>query len=93
MRDYQLALADHEAEARAVDRGLVGGGRTESVALLLFAADSADWRTHLLVRSIFERQLPFRRPLRRHSFEMHALETGARRAECGARCRWGDVHC
>lgn len=57
-RDYQLALADHEAEPRAIDRGLVGGGRTVSAALLPWAADPADWRTHLLVRSIFKRQLP-----------------------------------
>jgi hypothetical protein len=53
-RYYQLALADHEAEPSAIDPALVGGGRTVSAPLLPLAADPADWRPHLLVRSIFE---------------------------------------
>jgi hypothetical protein len=57
-RDYRPALAGHLAEPRAIGRGLVRDGRTVSAALLPWAADPDDWRTHLLVRSVFERQLP-----------------------------------
>jgi hypothetical protein len=47
------ALADHEAEPSAIDPAVVGGGRTVSAPLLPLAAHPADWRPHLLVRSIF----------------------------------------
>jgi hypothetical protein len=53
-RYYQLALADHEAEPSVIDPALVVGGRTVSAPLLPLAAHPADWRPHLLVRSIFE---------------------------------------
>jgi len=53
-RYYQLALTDHEAKPGAIEPAFVGGGRTMSAPLLPLAADPADWRPHLLVRSIFE---------------------------------------